>query len=311
MKKFISFFILLSCTAFSQDAYFSSSQLSLVYSNPSFAGRSGAIRNQALYTSQKGFSTAINTIDGYIKPLRAGVAITAFSDDMNNGTLRNSYVSISYAQYFVVKGQGRLIPSFQVSMATLTLDKSKLNFGDIINPRNGERWDNALILPAQQKNYMNMSAGLLYSAHGLYTGISLNNINQPDVGLVHRVKMPVRTSIYISDNVSNGLHFTHISFLANFQPGTFNMMLKWTHAVYKYFLLGAGYTGIGKGTNYDQGVVANCGFRYKFFTLMYGYDQFYVINSDYSPLRASHEISLSISIRNPKPGRFGGYMETW
>jgi type IX secretion system PorP/SprF family membrane protein len=316
MKRLILFFILLSSTAFAQDASFTNYHQSLIYSNASFAGSSGLVRNQSAYSMQRatGFNTAISSIDGFIKPINAGVAVTAFSDDMGNGTLRNSNISLSYAQYIHLKNKMRFVPSLQVSMGTMTLDKTKLNFGDLINPRYGERWNNASILPAQQKNYMNIGAGLLYSRFGNYAGIYFNNINQPDVGLSRTLKLPMRTSIYLSGNLLNDFNLINISLMGNFQPGSFNLLLKYTEAISRHIVFGVGYASAGKGGNYGQGFVANCGLRYKIFTLMYGFNQLYLVNSDLKPQPGSHEVSLSISLHrkeNSMSRLFRGYLETW
>jgi hypothetical protein len=308
--------MLLSCTSFPQDASFINNHQSLIYTNPSFAGRSGIIRSQSAYSMQRstGFKTAMSAVDGFIKPIKAGVAVTAFTDDMGNGTLRNSSISFSYAQYIYLKNKVRLIPSLQVGMGTLTLDRTKLNFGDVINPRNGERWNNMLTLPALQKNYTNIGAGLLYSRHGESLGIYFSNINRPDIGLAQHIRLPMRASIYISENLMNDVSFENVSFLGNFQPGTYNMMLKWTFAVTRYVLFATGYAGARNSSVYSHGIVLNCGLRYKVFTLMYGFNQFYLLNSDWEPKLGSHEVSLSISFRKKSDSGlrfFRSDLETW
>jgi type IX secretion system PorP/SprF family membrane protein len=316
MKQLILFFILLSCAAFSQDASFVNNQQSLIYSNPSFAGKNGLVRSQSAYSMQgaTGYKTAMSSVDGFIKPIKAGVAVMAFSDDMGNGTLRNNSISFSYAQYIYLKSKARLIPSFQLGMGQLSLDRTKLNFGDMINPRYNERWNNALTLPASQKNYTSLGAGLRYSRHGESLGIYFYNINRPDIGLAHSVKLPVRASIYISEDMMSDLDLKNISFLGNFQPGSYNMLLKWTLTLTKYVLLAAGYSGVRQSSIYGHGAVANCGLHYKAFTLMYGFNKLYMINSDWKPQKGSHEISLSISPRkkdDPDPRFFGRDPEKW
>jgi hypothetical protein len=312
MKRLILFFILFPSVAFSQDASFINNQQSLIYSNPSFAGKNGLVRSQSVYSFQRstGFRTAMSSVDGFIEPIKAGVAVTAFSDNMGNGKLKNSSISFSYAQYIYLKNNSRLIPSFQVSMGTLTLDKSKINFGDVIDPRNGERWNNMLVLPTSQKNYTNVGAGLLYSRRGESLGIYFNNINRPDIGLAGNMKLPMRTSIYISEDL---MGFKSVSFLGNFQPGTYNMILKWTLHVSRHILFATGYAGLRNGSVYGHGIVINCGLHYKMFTLMYGFDQVILVNSDWTPKLGSHEISLSISLRkkDDRNSRFGGDLEKW
>jgi len=121
----------------------------------------------------------------------------------------------------------------------------------------------------------------------------------------------MRASIYISEDLVNS---ESISFLGNFQPGTYNMILKWTLPVTRHILFAAGYDGLRDGTVYGHGIVVNCGLHHKIFTLMYGFSQICLINSDWMPRLGTHELSLSISLRkndDADPRFFGRDMEKW
>lgn len=109
MKRFIFFCILLIAflSSFSQDPPFLNANQSLLYMNPSFAGSNGGIRNQFSYRNQWPFEgyhnymqTYLNTVDVYVPSLKGGVAVSALRDNVANGMLKTSVLSLSYAQYF-------------------------------------------------------------------------------------------------------------------------------------------------------------------------------------------------------------------
>src|SRR5689334_22111824 len=121
MKKFYLFCLLVPVlfVSYAQDPVFFSTNQSLIYLNPSFAGSNGNIRNQFTHRNQwpmlgGSFRTSVNSFDVYLNSLKAGIAVTAFYDDLMHGTLKTSAVSLAYSQYLsLMDGKLKIIPSLQ------------------------------------------------------------------------------------------------------------------------------------------------------------------------------------------------------
>ncbi|PBQ31986.1 hypothetical protein CNR22_09455 [Sphingobacteriaceae bacterium] len=256
-----------------QDPYYLNTNQSLVSLNPSFAGCNGGVRNQLSYRHQwpnlsTNFVTYQNTFDAYIKPLKAGVAVSLLSDDAAHGTLKSSLFSISYAQYLNFKdGDLKVIPSVQLGYGHKSLDRGNLNFGDMIDPRYGKNWTNFAIIPAQNKSYLNISAGMLVNyKKNLYAGVSVFNLNQPDIGLMGSNKLPFRFASYISYNFHLSEQVNLQAFCRGNYQNNFFYGQSGVNAIFKnHFIVGAACLG-------DKGAAVNLGFRARFFTVQAGYD---------------------------------------
>lgn len=275
MKKISVFFATLSF-AFSlqaQDPVFLNTNQSLVYLNPSFAGSNGGIRNQLSLRNQwpqssGHYVTYLNSFDAYLKPLKAGVAVSYAIDDIAKGTLKTSAVNASYAQYLSF-GEGKLkvIPSIQVGYGLKSLDRENLHYGDAIDARNGIIWNNPTGIPLPTKSYFNMSGGLLVNyKKDLYVGAYIFNFNQPDVGMLGTSKLPYRLLLHASYN----FHVTEqtnlqVSYRYNRQQlSNFNQIA--ANAIFKNHFI----AGLGLASNYTP--ILNLGYRYYFITVQGGYD---------------------------------------
>ena len=312
MRKiyFLYFAILIFSNGFSQDPLFTNTSQSLVYLNPSFAGSNGGIRNQFSYRNQwpnlsGTFFTYLNSFDGYIKPIKGGVSFSAMMDDQAHGTLITSGLSIAYAQHiYLFDDKLKIIPSIQGSYFRVSLDKTKLNFGDPINSRRGFVWSQPTQAPSQTKNYFDFSSGLLANYKNFYLGTSVFHINQPDEGLLGTSKLPYRLSI----NSSYNLHLsekTLINFFVNYQKQQYfeYLNLSINALLFKHFILGAGFKSYYSATNIIMG------YRNNFYVVSLGYD---ISLSDLSGNTAgSWEFMASFNLRNKEQRKTITDFERW
>ena len=233
---------------FAQDVQFVNNPQALVQLNPSFAGSNGFVRNQLTYRNQwanlsLNNITVLNTFDAYIKPLRAGIAISALQDNYARGRLKTTAMSIAYAQHIsLLDGNLKVIPSLQASVCNRSLDPKNIGIGDYID---GVRWNNNVQAPVS-KTYFDLSSGLLINYKNLYVGGSFSHINQPDHGLLGAYKLPVRSKFHVSYN----LHLSEKT-LINFS-GKYELQDRYSFyqlnanvLLLKHFILGVGY-----GQNY-------------------------------------------------------------
>lgn len=333
MRKFtLRFLFFVSCTlCFSQDPYFTNTNQSLIYLNPSFSGSNGYLRNQTFYrsqwpgSSQNAFVTYGNAFDAYIKPLKGGISFSAVSDDQGNGTLKMTWLNFAYAQYFsLLENKLKIIPSVQIGYIQQTLDKTKLNFGDPINIRYGLIWNYqnnpwGTALPGTNKQNINFSSGLLVRFGDVNAGVSVFNFNSPDIGLYGIYKLPIRTCVYASYNyVPTPRTSVNLSALSNFQMGANRTQVNAISLTGKlilglgYYFAQGQYLDFYRGRNYYyNGFIATAGIKLKLARICYSYDNTVFVNSGISFQKPSHEISLSFSFKNKKDSipKFG--MENW
>jgi len=280
---------------------------SLIYLNPSFAGTNGYIRNQASYRNQwpnqtGNFITYLNSFDAFIKPLNGGIAISLLSDIQAHGTLKRTCFSLAYAQHFsFIKGKLKIIPSLQIAFGQERLDASNLSYGDLLDARYGIVWKSFGTTPSANKNYLDLTSGLLVNYKNLYLGAAVFHFNQPDIGLLGAFKLPPLYSMNLSCNkaISENtlLHFA--ARLMQQQEKTIAQAA--VNMVYKNFLVGLGYRS-------QTTAFITAGFRYNNINCMLAYDRGF--GKLYST-PSSWELMLSFHSRKETPKGTTTNLENW
>src|ERR1043166_8828641 len=75
-----------ACAVSAQDLFFMNQNQSLLATNPSFAGSNGGLRAQLGYRNQwpnlsGRYVCYYAAVDGYVKPLKAGIGLSALTND--------------------------------------------------------------------------------------------------------------------------------------------------------------------------------------------------------------------------------------
>ncbi|MBK7816785.1 MAG: PorP/SprF family type IX secretion system membrane protein [Sphingobacteriaceae bacterium] len=296
------------CAAQSQDVAFNNIHQSLVYLNPSFAGSNGFIRNQTIYRNQwpnlsGQYVTYGSCFDGYIKPIRGGMALSILTDDQGRGTTRATSISFVYAQHITLSKEKniKIIPSVQTSFVQSILDNGRLNFGDMINMRYGMIWNDPTIVPNSSVKYNDIAAGLIIK-HGeaALIGVSFSNLLEPNISNLGTYHLPVRTTIHgayrIAFNPMNAIDLTTILILQN---SYYNYRVNIINKRARGFTYGLGYRLSNKfylrewqdDTN-AHNFIGFLGYTGRRFGITYSYDR--NINKLSGNTAASHEISLSV-----------------
>lgn len=233
------------------------------------------------------------------------MGLTYLRDDQANGTLTTDRIDLTYAQHFsLMEGKLKIIPSIQATYMHLSLDKTKLNFGDEINSRYGIVWNTNSAVPAQSKKNIDCSGGLLINYKNFYFGSSVFHFNQPDIGLLGSFKLPYRLSIHSSYNFHIS-EKTLLNFFVNYQTQqNFQYLYLNVNALLaKHFLIGGGIK-----SNY-YGVNLNVGYRHHLFSITYGYDV--VVSKLSGNTAGSHEVLISFNLRNKEQRKQLVDFEKW
>jgi type IX secretion system PorP/SprF family membrane protein len=326
MKKQLALlFLVLFCEAQAQDPHFNNIAQSLVYLNPSYAGSEKCLRNQTNYRNQwpnlsGTYVTYQSCFDGYIKAIKGGLALRVTSDDANRGTLRRTGMALSYAQYIKLSNNITMIPSIQGSYNQSTLDKGRLNFGDMIDSRYGILWTGGSFttpwfpadVPVSSLKYADVAAGLMVKYHeDLQIGVSFSNLFEPNISHLGTYHLPVRTNVHLLYKaIVNPRTDADVSILGTFQNGYYNLRMNiiikgWCGLTY----------GLGYGTNnsfyvlsgadnpIQQNVKGFLGYSTQIFRILYSYDA--NVNKMAGNTAGSHELSLEIKFKKKEATKNG------
>lgn len=194
------------CTLFAtlmvkaQDPHFSQFFASPLTLNPAFTGKfNGTWRLAANHRDQwpsipKAYVTTSASLDFPILKSRIpdkdvfGVGLSGLTDASANGLLKLNYgsASMSYHKALDENGYSTIGAGFQATYSSLSLDRNKLTFSDMLT-QNGFTGPTAEVIYGNSQSYFDINAGLLYSGstngqNNFYLGASMYHINRPKVG---------------------------------------------------------------------------------------------------------------------------------
>lgn len=298
----------------SQDVQFNNINQSLVFLNSSYAGSEGCIRVQSNYRNQwpslSGSYVTHNTcIDGYIKPIKAGVALSVFSDEVGRGTLRRTHINLSYAQYLKISDDITIIPSVQGSLNKSTLDRGRLNFCDMVDARYGLSWTpNASItgsdVPVSAVKYGNVAAGLIVTHDYWQVGASFANLLEPNIAHLGVYRLPMKTNIHALYKIAMGSrNMVDASFVTTLQGGYYNARFNLVNKCAHGLTYGLGY-GVNNNfwiaspatPNTHQTIRGFLGYTGRVFGVQYSYDRYLEFRYP-GNTAGSHELSLQIQFK--------------
>jgi type IX secretion system PorP/SprF family membrane protein len=182
-----------------QDLHFSQFFSSPLTLNPAYTGLfDGEIRVAGNYRNQwptinNAFVNYAVSADFAVLPNRMplndrwGVGVMAYTDKQANGTLRNSFYSVSTAYHKGLDEEGnhRLSLGFQGTYAQKRLYTNNLKFEDMLRSDGFTGVTNELFDPNNLNlNYFDLNAGMIFSgrfgaATNYYAGVSMYHINKP------------------------------------------------------------------------------------------------------------------------------------
>jgi len=291
---FLSLLLFVLNSGYSQEQPFVNKNQSLISLNPSFAGSNGLTRNQSSYTSQLGrYSsgyTALNSFDAYVKPLKAGIAVSALTNNVDRGLFTNNYLGISYAQYFLLlKGRLKLIPSLNLTYAEQRLDWKKAEIHThYINP------------PPSKINYFDLKTGFLANYRDkLYAGFSISHLNRPNGNFF-------ATRYGFNFHLSYNIKFSDLLQMQLIAQTQSEVSFSSKHLSANALLYKKVIAGIGLGS--DNARIFNLGYRGNFFTLVGGY---IVQNNGLDFSYNSFELHASFNLRNKEQRKTIGSFESW
>jgi len=130
--------------------------------------------------------------DQHIDAISGGLGLIVTQDDQGRGTLKTTSASLIYSYNRPITREFSVKMALQGGFFQKNLDRNKLNFGDMIDPRRGFVWNTNELIPSQNKTNLDFSAGILGYSKRYFFGFAANHISQPDEGLLGPSKLPVK-----------------------------------------------------------------------------------------------------------------------
>jgi type IX secretion system PorP/SprF family membrane protein len=172
-----------------QDAQFSQFYANPLYLNPAFAGSERCPRICLNFRDEwpsipGNFITYSASFDRYVDALGGGIGLLAEQDKAGNGTLTTTNLSAIYAYQLNVSREFTVNAGFQATYHQLSLDESKLSFGDEIDPVRGFIYTTGETLLRNSVSAADFSAGLLGYGKNVFFGFSADHLTQPDESFI-------------------------------------------------------------------------------------------------------------------------------
>jgi type IX secretion system PorP/SprF family membrane protein len=288
-----------------QDPQFTQFYANPMYLNPAFAGTARCpricmnYRNQWPNISGPTYVTYSGGFDMHVDALAGGMGALVTTDDQGNGTLKTTNFSLLYSYHAPVTREFSLKFGIQATYLQKTLDKTKLNFGDMIDARRGFVWNTQEVVPSQSKKNVDFSAGILGYSKFYFFGVAAHHINQPDEGLLGSSKLPAKFTFHGGGLIPIGGRGTDqflspgILFQAQQKFQQLNLGLQYVKGP---FVAGLWYRN-------SDAVIAVVGVQNNNFKFGYSYDV--TISKLAGNTAGSHEISLQIQFEcKPKKRKY-------
>lgn len=286
-----------------QDPQFTQFYANPTYLNPAFAGTARCPRICMNYRNQwpnisGTYVTYAASYDQHVDAINGGIGINVMQDDQARGTLKSTSVNLMYSYLLPVNRKFSLKFGIQAGFFQKALDKSKLNFGDMIDARRGFVWNTNEFLPQTSKKGLDFGAGILGYSKRYFIGASFQHITQPDEGMLGPSKLPLKITghagaIIPFDKTKEAYISPNVLFM---QQQNFTQLNLGVYFVKNYFVGGIWYRS-------SDAFIVLVGIQTDHLKVGYSYD---VTTSKLSSnTSGSHEVSLQMQFEcHPKRKKY-------
>ncbi len=269
-QTFLVSLILLSSIIIAQDPVFSQPALGNINLNTALVGNDSAARlglnSRYQWPNLKSpYITSSLNFYQFIPKLNAYAGINYMNDNQGNGTIISNNFSVFYSQNINIK-KILFKPSLEVSYGTIKMDYTKLNFGDMIEPRRGFVWNSgATYQTTVYKSYLDFNLGGMLYYKNILIGFSTHHITKPDVGLQGTSNLPIRYGLQLGYTI----RFKKISV----SPFVFyNQQQNFQSLVGGVNVLLFNHLNVALSYRNSDAIITSVGYQNRFFKINYSYD---------------------------------------
>ncbi len=306
MKK-IKYLIILIFTIFNilkinaQEPTFTQFYANPIYLNPAFAGSNKCPRINMNYRNEwpnlsGNYITYSASYDQYAKNINGGIGLLATYDQQGKGTINTSMIGLIYSYHLKVNRKFSMLFGARASYYQKSLDRNKLTFGDMIDPRKGFIYNTGDQIGNQSKQFFNASLGMVGFSKHFFFGLAAFNLNQPNESLITNGASPqkIRLTAHAGADIKIGSRSRYskpTSLMPNiifqYQQGFMEMNIG-TYVKHGNLTFGAWYRN-------KDAFILSLGINTKSFRLGYSYDvTVSKLNNGVSG--GSHEVSLGLNL---------------
>mgnify|MGYP001240024767 FL=1 len=205
-------FVAFSQTAHAQDPSFTQFYGNPLYLNPAMAGSANcprvAMNHRNQWPSLKGaYITNSISFDKGVEVLHGGVGLQVINDIQGEGALTNTQINVLYSYHLQASRKLTVLTGIQAGYHQRSLDKSKLFFGDQIDPNYGFVFETGENLSqfADNVSYADIALGFF----GIYNqrhflGGAIHHVSEPEDSYVTENNLPRRITVHAGSNFPIG-----------------------------------------------------------------------------------------------------------
>jgi type IX secretion system PorP/SprF family membrane protein len=182
---------------FAQDPEFTQFYANPLYLNPAFAGTARCPRICLNYRNQwpgitGTFVTYSASYDQHIDAIQGGVGFLFTNDRAGQATINTTNISGMYSYQMNITREFSMKVGLEATYAQKSVDWSKLNFGDMIDPRRGFVYNTSEVPNVTSRTNVDFSAGILGYSRRYFFGFAVHHITEPDEGFLGVSKLPMK-----------------------------------------------------------------------------------------------------------------------
>ena len=301
-------FLAFSQTVNAQDPSFTQFYANPMYLNPAMAGSANCPRISMNYRNQwpslrGAYLTNSVSFDKGVEELHGGIGLQIMNDIQGEGALTNTQINLTYSYHLQASRKLYVLTGIQASYQQRALDKSKLFFGDQIDPnygfifQTGENTDEF----ADNVSYADVSLGMF----GIYNqkhfiGAALHHVSEPEDSYITENNLPRRFTVHAGTKIpvgrtkkmglrGNGPFISpNILYMSQYGANLLNLGMSLTNDS----LMGGLY--FRNNFSNSDAILIVLGYESNGIRLGYSYD--YTISELMGASGGAHEVSLTIQL---------------
>lgn len=307
-KRFVIILGLISTVGlgdlFAQDPEFTQFYANPLYLNPAFAGTARCPRVCFNYRNQwpgisGTFVTYSASYDQHIDEIGGGIGLIMTNDRAGQATINTTNISGIYSYQLNVSREFSIKMGLQATFMQKSVDWTKLNFGDMIDPRRGFIYNTNEVPGVTNKTNVDFSAGVLGYSRKYFFGFAVHHITEPDEGFLGTSKLPMKYTGHAGAVIPLGGKYSESSISPNilFQKQQDFQQLNLGIYITKGPIVGGVWY-----RNADSFILL-VGFQQDLFKFGYSYDV--TISKLTNATAGSHELSFQMQFQcKPKKKKF-------
>lgn len=194
-----------------QDPQFTQFYANPLYLNPALAGSKLCPRLCFNYRNQwpgisGTFATTSASFDKMVYDLHGGIGLIATTDEAGQGTIKTTTISGIYSYHQQITRKFTIAAAMEATFTQKSLDWSKVNFGDMIDPSRGFVYQTGETPGPAAKSNLDISTGIVGFSDYYFVGFSVHHLTQPNESLLSAgtSTLPMKYTAHAGANIPIG-----------------------------------------------------------------------------------------------------------